>query len=120
MTKYCWEKHHLVDYGTLKMTFGKYKGALVTFVLLTNPMYFGWCHVNVPYFKFSIRDLEMYLDFACLWENRLQVLGYANKYEIIDTITDRFKRGIYDKYPNDQYLTPKTVAEYIQKRKKSK
>ena len=111
---------HPIDYGKIKMTFGKYKGERVTWVLFLDPIYFGWCKKNVPYFTFSIRDYEIYIDFASLWQNHLQATGYANKNEIKRIINDRAEKGRYDKYPNNQYLTKDTIKDYLQKRKNFK
>lgn len=95
------------------MTFGKYKGKLVTNVLRIDPSYFGWCRKHVRWFKFSKRDYEIYLEWLALCRNHLQFTGYSNDMGNIRFLFRKVKEGKFNDYSDTEYLTKETCVEYL-------
>lgn len=99
-------------------TFGKYKGEKVTTILLHNLNYFGWCIRNVEFFRFSIRDLEIYLSYSYTCENNLCFTGYANENKIIQFIKNvRIPRGEWDEFPDDKFIKTEDIPSYMKTRR---
>ena len=96
-----------------KVTFGKYKGKSSTDIVLNDPYYFKWAKKNVAQFKFSKRDYEMYLEFKYLSENNLQVVGYVNTNELLESLKRNLKLGFYDNYSDTEYLNKYTCLDYF-------
>ena len=97
-------------------TFGKYKGRLVTSILKENPKYFAWCKKNVSYFKFSIRDYEIYLTWSSVHDNNIASVfgdGYADDDASMENLFHKVELGEFDEYPDDKYLTNTTTKEYL-------
>lgn len=96
-----------------KVTFGKYKGKSSTYIVLNDPYYFEWAKKNVAQFKFSKRDYEMYLEFKYLSESNLQVVGYVNTNELLESLKRNLKLGFYDNYSDTEYLNKYTCLDYF-------
>lgn len=100
-------------YNDNRITFGKYKGMLVTSILKIDPRYFEWCRNTIKYFKFSKRDYEIYLEWLSLCQNHLEFTGYDDCYKNIEFIFRQVKAGKFDDYPDDEFLTKETCKEYL-------
>ncbi len=100
-----------------KITFGKYKGMEVTRVLRIDPSYFGWCKNNIRWFKFSIRDYEIYLEWVQLHRNHLQFTGYSDDMGNIRFLFRKVKEGKFNAYSDTEYLTKETCGEYLKSTK---
>lgn len=56
------------------MTFGKYKGMTLGWILATNLKYLKWCHENVAWFKIEHPEkLDEVLDLIAAEDNRIWV-----------------------------------------------